>query len=250
MQQLAAGLDWDDGFAFYNHGDVKEALQRAAKTIDAEYCAPYLAHAPLEPMNCTVQFKNGRATVWAPTQVAGLARRAAAIALDIGEDKVDVQVQYLGGGFGRRLDIDYIGQAAAIAKAVEGLPVQTMWSREEDMRHDFYRPACVSRFRAGFDAQGKLIAWRNSSASQAIVPQALGRYFGIPGIGPDKTRLEIWADPGIDRNSHRIEVDAEAARFSMTIENVPSENPRTGRIVALSVVALLRGLVSELKVGT
>jgi aspartate dehydrogenase len=72
----------------------------------------------------------------------------------------------------------------------------------------------------------------------------------LAGIGPDKTRLEIWADPAIERNIHRIEVDADAARFSMTIENVPSENPRTGRIVAQSVVALLRGLVSELRVGT
>jgi len=72
----------------------------------------------------------------------------------------------------------------------------------------------------------------------------------LAGIGPDRTRLEIWADPMVERNTHRIEVDADTARFSMTIENVPSENPRTGRIVALSVVALLRGLVSELKVGT
>lgn len=72
----------------------------------------------------------------------------------------------------------------------------------------------------------------------------------LAGIGPDRTRLEIWADPGIDRNSHRIEVEADTARFSMTIENVPSENPRTGRIVALSTVAALRGMVSELKVGT
>jgi len=72
----------------------------------------------------------------------------------------------------------------------------------------------------------------------------------LAGIGPDKTRLEIWADPGIERNTHRIEVEADTARFSMTIENVPSDNPRTGRIVALSVVALLRGLTSELRVGT
>jgi aspartate dehydrogenase len=72
----------------------------------------------------------------------------------------------------------------------------------------------------------------------------------LAGIGPDRTRLEVWADPGIDRNTHRIEVDADTARFSMTIENIPSENPRTGRIVALSTVAALRGLVSELKVGT
>jgi len=72
----------------------------------------------------------------------------------------------------------------------------------------------------------------------------------LAGIGPDRTRLEIWADPGIDRNTHRIEVDADSARFSMTIENVPSDNPRTGRITALSTVAALRGLVTELKVGT
>jgi aspartate dehydrogenase len=72
----------------------------------------------------------------------------------------------------------------------------------------------------------------------------------LAGIGPDRTRLEVWADPGIDRNTHRIEVDADTARFSMTIENIPSENPRTGRIVALSAVAALRGLVSDLKVGT
>ena len=72
----------------------------------------------------------------------------------------------------------------------------------------------------------------------------------LAGIGPEKTRLEIWADPALDRNTHRIEVDADTAHFAMSIENVPSENPRTGRIVALSTVAALRGLVSELKVGT
>jgi aspartate dehydrogenase len=72
----------------------------------------------------------------------------------------------------------------------------------------------------------------------------------LAGIGPDKTQLEIWADPTVKRNTHRIDVDADTVRFSMTIENVPSENPRTGRVVALSVVAQLRGLVSELKVGT
>jgi aspartate dehydrogenase len=72
----------------------------------------------------------------------------------------------------------------------------------------------------------------------------------LAGLGPDKTQLEIWADPTVKRNTHRIEVDADTVRFSMTIENIPSENPRTGKVVALSVVAQLRGLVSELKVGT
>ena len=204
MQQLAATLDKEEGFGFYKHGDVDAALKGAAKSIAAEYRAPFLAHAALEPMNCTVQFKDGRATVWVPTQVPGLAVRAAAKALGIDEDKVSVHVQYLGGGFGRRLDIDFIGQAAAIAKAADGAPVQTIWTREQDMQHDFYRPACVSRFKAGFDAQGKLIAWRNSSAGQAIVPQALGRYFGLPGLGPDKTTSEGAFDQPYEYPNARI----------------------------------------------
>ena len=190
MRQLAKVLDTEQGFGYYKQGDVDAALKTAAKTLSAEYRAPYLAHAPMEPINCTVRFKDGAATVWASTQVPGLARRAAAKVLGIDEDKVDVQVQLLGGGFGRRLDVDFIAQAAAIARAAEGAPVQTIWSREEDVKHDFYRPACVSRFRAGFDAQGKLTAWHNSSAGQAIVPQVLGRVFGLPGMGPDKTTSE------------------------------------------------------------
>ena len=91
-----------------------------------------------------------------------------------------MQVQFLGGGFGRRLDVDFIAQAAAIARDAGGAPVQTFWSREQDMRHDFYRPACLSRFKAGFDAQGKLVAWHNMSAGQAITPQMLERVFGLP----------------------------------------------------------------------
>ena len=85
-------------------------------------------------------------------------------------------------------------------------------------------------------------------------PQVLNPLFAslsaLPGIGPDRTRLEIWADPALDRNTHRIELDADTVKLSMAIANVPSENPRTGRIVALSTIAALRGLVSELKVGT
>jgi isoquinoline 1-oxidoreductase subunit beta len=190
MQQLAKVLDTEQGFGYYKAGDVDAALKAAAKTLSAEYRAPYLAHATMEPINCTVQVKNGAATVWASTQVPGLARRAVAKVLGIAPDKVDVQVQLLGGGFGRRLDVDFIAQAAEIASAANGVPVQTIWSREEDVKHDFYRPACVARFKAGFDAQGKLTAWHNTSAGQAIVPQVLSRVFGLPGMGLDKTTSE------------------------------------------------------------
>ena len=203
-RQLAQTLEREAGFAYYTHGDVDAALKSATKTLSAEYRAPYLAHAAMEPVNCTVQFKDGAATVWVSTQVPGLARSAAARVLGIAEEKVDLRVQLLGGAFGRRLDADYVAQAAAIAREAGGAPVQTMWSREQDMAHDFYRPACVSRFKAGFDAAGNLTAWQNASAGQAIVPQVLKRNFGLPGAGPDKTASEGAFDQPYEWPNARI----------------------------------------------
>ena len=190
MQKLAAALDGHTGFGFYSHGDVDGALAAAVKTVAAEYRAPYLAHAALEPVNCTVQVGKDRATVWASTQVPGVARYAVAQATGVPAGAVDVQVQYLGGGFGRLLDVDYVGQAAAIAIAADGAPVKTIWSRAEDLRHDFYRPACVARFKAGLDALGRLTAWRDTSAGQAITPAFLHRLFGLPGGLPDRTTVD------------------------------------------------------------
>lgn len=115
-----------------------------------------------------------------------------------------MRVQLLGGGFGRRLEVDFVSQAAAIAREAGGAPVQTIWSREQDMAHDYYRPACVSRFKAGFDAAGNLSAWHNSSAGQAIVPQVLQRNFGLPGAGPDKTADEGAFDQPYEWPNARI----------------------------------------------
>jgi len=212
LTQLAKTLDTETGFGFYSTGDVEAALKDAAKTLSAEYSAPWLAHMTMEPQNCTVQFKDGRATVWAPTQVPGLARSEVAQVLGIAADQVDVRVTLLGGGFGRRLEVDFIGQAAAIAKAVSaetgGAPVQTFWSREQDTQHDFYRPAAVSRFTAGFSAKNELMAWRNVSAGQAIVPQVLQRVFGLPaGLvkgSPDKTASEGAFDQPYEWPAARI----------------------------------------------
>jgi isoquinoline 1-oxidoreductase beta subunit len=204
LQQLSKTLDSKDGFAYYKIGDVETALAGAAKRIEAEYRAPYLAHMTMEPMNCTVQFKDGAATVWVSTQVPGVARSAVAKVLGVPTEKVDVKVMLLGGGFGRRLDVDFIAQAAAIARAAQGVPVQTIWSREQDTTHDFYRPACVSRFKAGFDGQGKLVAWWNASAGQAILPNILKRAFGLPGAGPDKTTSEGAFDQPYEWPNARI----------------------------------------------
>jgi len=204
LQQLSKTLDDKDGFSYYKIGDVETALAGAAKRIEAEYRAPYLAHMTMEPMNCTVQFKDGAATVWASTQVPGIARSAVAKVLGVSPEKVDVRVMLLGGGFGRRLDVDFIAQAAAIGLAAQGAPVQTIWSREQDTTHDFYRPACVSRFKAGFDGEGKLVAWWNASAGQAILPNILKRAFGLPGAGPDKTTSEGAFDQPYEWPNARI----------------------------------------------
>jgi isoquinoline 1-oxidoreductase beta subunit len=203
-RRLAQTLDQQTGFAYYSSGDAEAALKSAAKTITAEYRAPYLAHAAMEPINCTVQFKDGAATVWVSTQVPDVARSQAAKVLGIAPEKVDVQVQLLGGGFGRRLESDFVSQAAAIAREAGGAPVQTIWSREQDMTHDFYRPACVARFKAGFDAAGNLTAWHNTSAGQAIVPQVLERSFGLPAAGPDKTTSEGAFDQAYEWPNARI----------------------------------------------
>lgn len=190
FSKLNAALTADSGYMFWEVGDTDAAMATAARTLEGEYQAPYLAHATLEPMNCTVEFKDGRATVWVGTQVPDFARAAVAKILGLDEKQVNVVVLYLGGGFGRRLEVDYIAQAAAIAKQLPGRAVQVLWSREDDMQHDFYRPACISRFKAGLDKQGNVVAWQNMSAGQAIVPVYMPRNAGMPGIGPDKTASE------------------------------------------------------------
>ena len=204
MQQLSDVLDREDGLAYFKAGDPEVAFKTADRTVKAEYRAPWLAHTPLEPINCTVQVVEGRATVWASTQVPGLARRAAALALALPSEAVEVKVQLIGGGFGRRLEVDFVGQAAEIASHGGGAPVKTFWSREEDTRHDFYRPACVSRWEAALDAQGLITGVRNVSSGQAIVPQVVSRLFGVYGGPLDKTASEGAFDQAYEWPSARI----------------------------------------------
>ncbi len=168
LDAMAQTLDTHEGTAHFTWGDAAHALATASRTIEAEYRVPMLAHATMEPMNCTVQFKDGEATVWAATQAQGLARSAVAKALGIGTERVNLIVPYLGGGFGRRYFTDILTQAALVAREADGAPVQLLWSREDDMAHDFYRPAYVSRHRAGFDAQGRLVAWQATTAGPGM----------------------------------------------------------------------------------
>jgi isoquinoline 1-oxidoreductase beta subunit len=193
-RRLKQALDESEGHAWYSHGDVDAVLSRAPQNQrhEAEYYAPYLAHAALEPVNCTAQIKDGKATVWAATQVPAVARMHVARLLGIGTQDVDLRQQLIGGAFGRRLEVDFIAQAVAIASKAEGRPVQTLWTRPQDMRHDFYRPACLSRFKAALDERGQLVAWHNATVSQSIVTKWLARNYRIPdlGLNLDKTVSE------------------------------------------------------------
>jgi len=171
------------GHAFYHAGNVQDALaryQKTGKVLRMRYEVPYLAHAALEPVNCTVQVSAKAAQVWVGTQVPMAACDAVAKLLGLDADAVQIHQQLMGGAFGRRLETDFIVQAAAIARHASPAPVQTIWSRLQDMTHDFYRPACVADVSGALDAQGKLVAWQATSASQSIAEQALPRTFGKP----------------------------------------------------------------------
>jgi isoquinoline 1-oxidoreductase subunit beta len=143
--------------------------------VQAQYEAPWLAHATMEPMNCTAQLVDGRLKLWAPTQAASFARRVAARFSGVSADRIDLTVTYLGGGFGRRLESDFLVPAIEVAAQVAPAPVQVLWSREEDFGHDFYRPAAVARFQAAIDPSGRVFAWVSRTASDSLGPQFLRR---------------------------------------------------------------------------
>ncbi len=148
-------------------GDAAAALQSATTTVDATYRVPFLAHAAMEPMNCTVHFHDDLCDVWTGTQDnLGIRGRVASVA-DMDDDDVTVHAFYLGGGFGRRLpqSTNTIDQATLIAREFD-VPVQTIWSREEDTRQDYYRPAVSSQFRAALDESNKVVAWENIYTGQ------------------------------------------------------------------------------------
>lgn len=158
----------NDGAIVRQAGDAAAALKRAAKTLRAEYRLQLLAHATLEPMNCLARVGPEGCDIWTSTQYPQGAQGAAAARSGVEPAKVRIWPQFIGGGFGRRLDVDFIGQAAAIARAVPGKPVKLIWTREDDTRHDFYRPASYHTLAGGLDADGRLVAFDYKMVSSSI----------------------------------------------------------------------------------
>jgi isoquinoline 1-oxidoreductase beta subunit len=179
------------GVVARKEGDVDKAMAGASKKLDAIYQVPFLAHATMEPTNCTVHISNDGCDIWVGTQVVTRAQRAAVQITGLPSEKVRVHNLLLGGGFGRRIDIDGIVQALQIAKQVNG-PLKVIWSREEDIQHDLYRPYYYDRIAAGLDEQGMPVAWTHRVVGSSIIARLL------PGLfkdGLDRDAVEGAAKP-------------------------------------------------------
>ena len=172
-----------------NEGDVDKALASAAKVITAEYYAPHIAHATMEPPAATARMSDGKWEVWAPVQSPGGTRDDVAKALGVKPEEMTLHTTLLGGGFGRKSKCDFAIEAALLSKEMGGAPVKVVWTREDDIRHGFYHTVTAERFEAGLDAANKVIAWRHRSAAPSFManfvpdPEASLRHRARHGVG-------------------------------------------------------------------
>lgn len=181
-------------------GDFDAAFANAAETYEATYWQPYVSHAPLEPQNCLADVTEDGVEIIAPTQMPSGASRIVAAALGVDREKIKILPTRLGGGFGRRLSNDYVAEAALISKAVKA-PVKLIWTRDDDLQHDFYRPSGMHQLKAGFDADGNLVAWTHRLASAS-------KYYRRPNLPEsDYWQAELYPDdfPSQFVNNVRLE---------------------------------------------
>ena len=195
IRQMFADLVAKPGAVARKAGDAEAAHSSAAKTIEAVYEAPYLCHAPMEPMNATAHVRADSCDVWAATQIQTAARAKAAQITGLPPEKVQIHTLFLGGGFGRRGGDDFIADAVEVSKAIGG-PVKLTWSREDDMQHDLYRPASLTTFKGGLDAQGNPVAF----LSRTACPSFAGMQNGV-----DRAAVEGIADLVYDVPNLQVE---------------------------------------------
>lgn len=191
--RYAARLGAEDGRVYDKSGDPEHGFAQAASIVEADYYAPYLAHATMEPINCTTVVRSdGTAEAWVGNQAPTIARWVTAKAAGLESENVTLHTPYLGGGFGRRGEMDVVMQAAMVARELPDTPVQLIWSREEDIRHDLYRPMGSAKLRAGIDNKGDLVALDAKIAGQSCVYSITARL--MPGaesnLLKDKTTAE------------------------------------------------------------
>lgn len=186
-----------------NDGDIDAAFKTAAKTLAAEYYAPHLAQAPMEPPAATARIVKGHCEVWACTQAPQVSRERVAKWLKLPEDKVTVNVTLLGGGFGRKSKPDYVIEAALLSQAMHGQPVKVTWTREDDLHHSYFHTVSVERLEAGLDSQGKTVAWLHRTVAPSISAT----------FGPDS------------KHQMPVELGMGVVNVPFAIPNVRIENP-------------------------
>jgi len=263
VRELEAAANTKAGAVARNEGDADKALAGAATRVEAVYEVPFLAHATMEPMNCTVDLRADSCELWLGSQVLTRAQAAAAQVAGLPLEKVTVHNHLLGGGFGRRLEVDYVIRAVQIAKQV-GAPVKVIWTREEDMQHGMYRPYFYLRFAAGLDAQGQPVAWKNRIVGSSIlarwapplfkngfdrdaVESAAKPPYALPNIFVDYVQQEppaiptaFWRGVGPTRNVFAVEsfIDELAAAAKQDAvayrRGLLSKNPRAKAVLELA----------------
>jgi isoquinoline 1-oxidoreductase beta subunit len=197
IRRMFADLAAKPGAVARKEGQGEAALAGAARKVEAVYEAPYLSHAPMEPLNCVAHVRADGCDVWASTQIQTAAHDIAAKVTGLPADKVKVHTLYLGGGFGRRGGSDYIGEAVEIAKAA-GVPVKLTWSREDDLQHDMYRPASYTKFAAGLDADG----WPVAYTARVACPSFAGLRNGVDRTGVEGIADVLYAIPNMQVEYH------------------------------------------------
>ncbi len=195
MQKLQQGLTAQKSAQVVSQGDIKVFFETAKKFQESEYSVPFLAHATLEPMNCTADVKSDRCEIWVGTQAPEKVRETVAELTELPTEKITVHTTYLGGSFGRRLEVDFVTQAVLISKQL-GKPVQVIWSREEDLQHDFYRPAMVANFKAGLDDKGMPTVLTARLVGPSVLSRAMPNWV--------KKDLDYLAIQGVNELPYRI----------------------------------------------
>ena len=202
-------------------GDPSAAYASAAQHLDAEYETPFLAHMPMEPMNCTAHVRADEADVWVPTQNQTRAQQVAAEVAGLPVERVRLHTVYSGGAFGRRLESDFVAEAVALSKAAQA-PVKVVWTREDDIRHDFYRPASWNRLTASLDAAGRPVAWTHrivaptidvkfgplaNGVDESLLTGAMELPYAIPNVALDLVAVDMpvplgyWRSVGLTHNT-------------------------------------------------